>query len=366
MSDEYIGYAKRYFDYARRGPLHPLAKKAIKDYIETDYITEDLDFKIIQDVRRKFSKLIGCSKEEISLIPNVSLAAAAVAYSLPFRGKYKILTNNLEFASNRFPWQVLQRFGYNITTLVFKEKIDESKLIKFIDTDTELIAISHILYTSGYRVNIEEIYDVAKSFDAYLFLDAYQSIGAIEVKSHIADFIATGSGKWLLGLPGSGILYINRRLLNIIIPPFRGWFSQENINSYNSMTYIRAKNGRVMEAGYPPILGYVALNSILDEYLRIGIKNIERRISSLTSWLIDELNLIKNIKTITPDNPNRRGGIISINIGRNTYILYQYLVSKNYKLSIRDGNIRVSIHYYTSEDDILSFINDIKQFLKKH
>jgi len=367
MAGEYIGYAKKYFDYAKKGPLHPKAKEAMENYIRFDIgIDEEEEVKILSEVRDLSAKLLGCRSDEIALVPSVSLAAASVAYSLPYRGKKRVITNNLEFGSNRFPWYIMSRFGYRVDVIKFDKVVDEQKIIQSLSVDAELLAISHIFYSSGYRANITEIYDAVKAYDTYLFLDAYQSVGVVKVDAKHSDFIATGSGKWLLSTPGAGFLYVKKKILEKLIPPFQGWFSHKDIWSFSDIEYRRASSGRMLEAGYPPILDYISLHATLRELLKIGIDNIERRVRSLTTWIIDELALIKGVNLVTPRNPKKRGGIISFNIGKNTEKLYMYLLSRGYKLSLRLSNIRISVHYFTAEEDISSLITDIKTFISKY
>jgi selenocysteine lyase/cysteine desulfurase len=61
-----------------------------------------------------------------------------------------------------------------------------------------------------------------------IFVDSHQSPGnsVIDVKRTNVDFLAAGSQKYLLGIPGRAYLYVRKDLIQHLEPSFTGWFSQ--------------------------------------------------------------------------------------------------------------------------------------------
>lgn len=354
-----------FLDYASTSILHPSARENINILLSEWPIPLDDSLKILNEAKKLFSRIIGSSPNEIALVPNVSHAVATVAYSLPPSVKRRIVTNNLEFPSNRFPWKILTRHGYEVYEIIFNNlKFDKDIFTNALSEKDYMVALSHIFYQNGYRVNLKEISNIVHSRGAYLFVDAYQSIGAISVKSEYTDFLATGSGKWLMSVPGAGFLYVNRNVIDKLNPPYMGWMGMEDPAMYEADIFVPSKTASKLEAGFPSIVSYAGVVGVLREITRIGISNIERRVLSLTGWLIDELKLLKNINVLTPTNPINRGGIVSFSINNNNKRLYDFLLANKVKLSLRKGMIRVSIHYITHEREIEILLSKIKEFLR--
>jgi len=355
-----------FLDYAASSTLHPKAREAIFKAIENWPISLDESLKIIDNAKELFAKLINASREEIALIPNITTSVVTVINSLPLSSKTGIVTNNLEFPSNRFTWQVASRYGYKVREVIFKGIIpDEGKIVKAISSDDYLIAISHVFYQSGYRVNLKELYEVSKAKDALLFVDAYQSVGAIRVNAKLTDFLVCGSGKWLMSIPGSGFLYVSRRIIDQLRPPYRGWMSTINPKDFSAESYIPSSTASKLESGFPAIIGYIAITEVMKEILNFGLYNVESRVLSLTQWLIDELNKFKLIDIITPSIPSKRAGIISFTGKFDIQKLYNFLYNNRIKVSKRDNLIRISIHYITNEEEIQLLINYLKEFFRR-
>lgn len=59
-------------------------------------------------------------------------------------------------------------------------------------------------YHNGYKQNVREIASIAHRKGSLLFVDAYQSAGhtPIDVKEMDIDILATGTRKYMLGIPG--------------------------------------------------------------------------------------------------------------------------------------------------------------------
>ena len=70
-------------------------------------------------------------------------------------------------------------------------------------------------YRSGERLPVEEITRLAHERGALVLLDAYQSAGTLplDVGALDVDFLAAGTVKYLLGLPGLAFLYARRELV---------------------------------------------------------------------------------------------------------------------------------------------------------
>ena len=74
-----------------------------------------------------------------------------------------------------------------------------------------MVAVSHVLWTTGQVLDVAAICAAAHAAGAPLLLDGAQSAGAIavDVAATGADFYAFSGQKWLLGPQGSGGLWVS-------------------------------------------------------------------------------------------------------------------------------------------------------------
>jgi len=92
--------------------------------------------------------------------------------------------------------------------------------------------------------------------------------------------------------------------------------------------------------------------------LGVGIENIKKRIMDLTDLLIAELQE-SGISVLTPLEPDCRSGIVffgAVNPGD----LYKKLSSQKIIVSHRGAGIRVSPHFYNTEDEILRLVDCVR------
>jgi len=353
-----------FLNYAASSRLHPAARRAIREALEAWPLSFEEEARVLREARVLFARLIGADPGEVALVPNVTAAISAVAYGLPLSPRRRVLTNSLEFPTNRFAWMTMERLGYRVEEVEMEGPLfDESRLLDSLSGDEALVALSHVFYQSGYRVDLDSIYPAVRASGSLLFLDAYQSVGVVRVSASQADFIATGSGKWLMSIPGSGFLYVRRGVLEGMRPPFMGWMSTEDPGDVEARVYRPAPDARRLEGGFPPILGYVGVNAVLREMLRTGIGEIERRVLSLTGWLIDELSRIRGVRVVTPSDPRRRAGIVSFAGDFDPRKMGEYLASRGIVVSVRGGMVRASVHYVTSEEEVEALLSAVREFL---
>ncbi|MCE7741926.1 MAG: aminotransferase class V-fold PLP-dependent enzyme [Candidatus Heimdallarchaeota archaeon] len=96
--------------------------------------------------------------------------------------------------------------------------------------------------------------------------------------------------------------------------------------------------------------------------LEYGIANVEKRIMKLTNYLIHELQNLGNYEFISPLEEKHRSGVVNIRLPNNIE-LAKKLNSENIIISSRYGGLRISPHFYNTEEDIDELIRKLKQFL---
>ncbi len=312
------------------------------------------------NLREKVSKLINVSPEEISFIPNTSYGVNVVAHGLDIKPGENVVTDNLEFPTVVFPLLKLAKKGVKINIIKTNPNTFEEDILSNINKNTRLVALSHVSFNTGLKVDVKKIAKEARENGSYVLLDVIQSAGAVRVnaKELDVDFIVAGSYKWLMSPQGSGFLYIKKGLIED--PPFYGWKSSENYLEFNSNEFILERGPRRFEIGTIDMSATLALAKsceILSENMDL-VESSVLTLSGITIKLAEEHGL----EVITPKD--KRAGIVILKVNKAKEIVNS-LINENIVVSPRGEGIRISTHFYNTKDEINNVIERIAHYNKK-
>jgi selenocysteine lyase/cysteine desulfurase len=231
---------------------------------------------------------------------------------------------------------------------------------RLIDSQTLLVAVTQVCFRNGARLDIPGIVRLAHARGARVLLDCYQAVGAIsvDVGKLGVDFAVGGMLKYLLGTAGIGFLYVRGELIPGLTPSNSGWFAQERIFDMDISANRPSPTARRFEAGTPPVINCYAAEAGLKIILDIGTEAVEARITALTRRCMDGLEEI-GWAAVTPRQGERRGPMVAV-ASRDPARLSARLAERDIVTSFRDANIRATVHFYNSEDDIDAFVAAMK------
>jgi kynureninase len=106
------------------------------------------------------------------------------------------------------------------------EAVDRSKLLGRINSDTNLVLLTHVHFRNSERYNLKDLTSVARNVGARVIWHLSHSAGAVRL--HLFDDgaeLAVGCGyKYLNGGPGApAFLYVARQLQESLGSPLPGW-----------------------------------------------------------------------------------------------------------------------------------------------
>jgi selenocysteine lyase/cysteine desulfurase len=358
---------KTFLNHAGVSPLPKPASEAIQTYLEKRALKGESDFNP-DEARRLFARLVNAEPAEIALVPNTSMGLSIAANMLEYPSGSNMVTTDLEFPSVIYPWltaklkpKVEVRYVRNVDGELRQEDFKQS-----IDDQTVAVALSHVEYANGFRNNLKAIAETAHEHGAFLIVDACQSAGAlaIDVKSEGIDFLATSSYKWLLGPYGAGFLYIQKDLIEKSEPVFVGWASVEHkvfeaIDLWDNRELRLLGNASRFETGSPSYLSYVGAAAALKLILEAGPEKIERRVTGLAGYLIERLKK-EDFKVQTPEAIEHRSGIVNFLVD-NPQKKAEKISQRGITVSARMNGIRVSPHFYNTEEEIEKLLSELKR-----
>jgi kynureninase len=184
---------------------------------------------------------------------------------------------------------------------------------------TALVVLCHVAYRSAWLADAPELTRIAHDAGALVLWDLCHSAGSVPVAldGWDADLAVGCTYKYLNGGPGSPAFgYVNARLQADLTQPIQGWMGHAD-PFLMGPGYAPAKGMRRFISGTPPILGMVALQSMLELVEEAGIEAIRAKSVALTSYVVELADTTLPAVTLaSPRDPAQRGGHVTLHHDR--------------------------------------------------
>ncbi len=323
-------------------------------------------------IGRKLSFLLGAGNDEITMIPNASIAywvALSTQFGIKNGTRNKIVMTDHDFPSSLYAVSEIARFMEWEVELIpsyGQPGIDVETIINKIDERTLFVATSHVYFKSGYIQDISKISDRAKRVGAITLIDGYHAPGSIPVNLTDlgVDFYVGGCLKWLCGGPGNAFLYVSKNLKSKIKPRLTGWFAHNNPFVFSSDMEFTEGAYKFM-SGTPAVPSLYTASAGLDIIANVGVSQIREKSQEQTRLIIDKA-AERGFVLFSPDEDGFRGGSVSLSIPFG-YPVKQALEEHGIIIDYRKGLgqepdiIRVGPHFYTSDEEINVFFDTLDE-----
>ncbi len=350
-----------FLNNAAESPLNIRTKSALDDYIRLA-LHEPFNKESPRNaIRERLARIFGGTASDYALVTSTGVGIGMVAQGFPWQHGDNVVVPADEHWNNTFPWIALREKGVEVRFVEpgVDERVTPESVACHVDNHTKIVACAAVRFTTGFRADLKRISELAHAHKALFLVDAIQAAGVIpiDIDTLGIDIMSAAAFKWLLGLPGSGFVYINKTARQIISPVLPGMFAAES--DFRELRYF--PDARKYETGTIAYPLFHAWTAGLDLLTEIGIETIHSRIMILTDRIIDGL-VAKKLTVFSPvAQESERSAIISFSVGdSNTNEQLIETLSKNRVIvALRDGRIRVSPNFYNSEEDIDTFLEMI-------
>jgi kynureninase len=333
---------------------------------------QDTWWELPRKIGHKLSSLLGAGNDEITMIPNASIAhwmALSTQFGIKNGIRNKIVMTDHDFPSSLYAVSEVARFMEWEVDLVSSHGlpcIDVETIINKIDEKTLFVATSHVYFKSGYIQDISAISDRAQRVGAILLIDGYHASGTIPVNLTDlgVDFYIGGCLKWLCGGPGNAFLFVSKNLKSNIMPQLTGWFAHNNPFDFSSDMEFTEGSYKFM-SGTPSIPSLYTASAGLDIIERIGISQIRKKSQEQTRLIINKAHE-RGFALYSPDDDGSRGGSVSLDVPHG-YPVKQALGERGIIIDYRKGVgqepdiIRVGPHFYNRDEEIDIFFDTLDE-----
>ena len=308
-------------------------------------------------------KIIGAGPGEVVMHQNVSICQSVIHSCFDWTGpRNKLVTESLNFPSNLYLFQGLQRLGARVVNIESEDTITAplEKILAAIDTETRLVSISHVLFRSSALQNLKAITDRAHEVGAHIMADLYQSAGTVpvNVREIGVDFATGGSVKWLCGGPGAGYLYVRRDLWPMLEPRVTGWAAHKEPFAFDTGSMEYAGDALRFTTGTPNVPAMYAAKSGYEIIQEVGVEKIRAKSVRQTEFLI-ALAEEAGFPIRCPRTPAGRGGTVTIDVPNGKAVTAE-LARREILVDYRPGaGIRIAPHFYTKDEELELVIREI-------
>jgi selenocysteine lyase/cysteine desulfurase len=347
-----------YLNSGSYGLLSDAVEAAVRRYLD-DRTLKGADWggwmERMEAVREAMAGLLNAAPEEVAVTASASAGINTIASALDFSGaRNRVVVSNLEFPTSAQIWHAQAPRGAVVEHAAEAGDgcIPLEHFERLIDERTAVVAITHVCYRNGARIDVEGVVRLARAKGALVLLDCFQAIGAlqVDVQKLGVDFAVGGMLKYLLGTAGIGFLYAARRHHAALLPTASGWFAQADIGAMDIFANAPAPDARRFQAGTPPVINCYAAEAGVGLIRELGPKAVEDRILALTGACMDRL-AAEGFVLATPREDARRGPLVAIR-AKDDNALVARLAERDVVVSCRDSNVRAMFHAYNDEADI--------------
>lgn len=251
-----------YLNAGSAGPLPQAAVDATRAALERDLVEgrsgrayiEEL-FEQRERIRGALAGVLGTTAELVALTDSTTRGCQIVVAGLGLGAEDEVVTTTEEHFGLT---SQLRASGARVVTA----EADEDALLAAVTPRTRLIAVSHVLWTTGRRLDLARL---RRPDGAPLLVDGAQSAGAIPPDLDGADFYTVSAQKWLCGPDPSGALYVrDPERLDVALPSI---FSGQTHEADGS--FVPKDGARRFDAGWagaPSLAGLEAALGVHPEW----------------------------------------------------------------------------------------------------
>jgi selenocysteine lyase/cysteine desulfurase len=300
--------------------------------------------------------LIRADCDEIAITSSTATGINIVANGIPWREGDAVVVPTVDFPANMYPWMRLTAKGVEVRRVPPRDgRISTEDLLAACDSKTRVLAVSLVQFSTGFRVAIEALGEACRLRGILLVVDGMQAVGWANVDVHVLpiDAMALQSYKWLLGPFGVGWLYLRRGLIEQIEPVAVGSRSVTPRESFLDHRFELSPTATRYETGVLNLHGIAAAGASLDILTQVGLPAIEAHVLSLADHLAEGLAMRGcDIMSARTNVLERSPIVVFRHPELSASACHHKLIEAGVIVSLREGAVRASPHFYNTNDDI--------------
>jgi len=327
---------------------------------DLDYLIGGSDMKNkamsqLSKVKHTVGSFFHCPGEQVALVPNFSLGLNLLLEGLPKDQRVLLLESdypsvNWPFESRNFPREYVS----------IDENLEQNIHGRIKDGKIDVLALSLVQWVNGILIDLDFLRELKKEFPHLLILaDGTQYLGMEEFNFETSgiDILGASAYKWLLAGYGNGFFLVREGAQDRFDLKAIGHGSVEGDASKRDQITLC----KMLEPGHLDTLNFGSLDFALKFLNDIGQDNIEQQVRRLSQRAMEAFSSLGLLETYVPARKKHSG----IFLVQGDDKLFNRLREQNVVASPRGGGIRLSFHFYNTEEEVDQIAKILKRWVSK-
>jgi len=324
------------------------------DFLISGSILKEKQGKLLAQVRESVGKFFNCAPNRVALVPNFSYGFNTLLEGIDKSKKVLLLEGDYPSIN----WAVTSR-GFEVCYAQINEKIEANIEAAFKENKPDIFAFSIVQYISGIKLSIPFLKELKAKYPETIFVaDGTQFCGTenFDFDDSGLDVVICSTYKWLNAGYGNGFILFNENVQGKVAPKALGFNSLQGKYKAHEGNFI----GK-FEPGHQDTLNFGSLKIALDLLNEVGKENVQEKVANISKLAKKEFSALR---LLHEDVVNREQHSSIFNI-KGDAKLYDYLRSNDVITSQRGEGIRLSFHYFNTEEELDQLVVLLKKFLGK-
>jgi len=298
-----------------------------------------------ETVRGKAARFLGARTEEIAFLPNTSWGINLVAQSFPWAAGDNVVSDDMEFPSNAYPWHALAARGVECRVTKSRDgRITADDIAARIDARTRIVAVSWVAFHNGWVYPLSDIGGLCRERGILFVVDGIQGLGVLpaDVERDRIDVLVADGHKWLYGPEGGAIFYVREGARDRVPASATGWWNNKSSASYLDYRFEPYEGARRYEPGTLPTDHIVGIGAGIDLLSEMGREAVRDRVRAIVEAL--RLGLVARGWRIATPEPIGAGILAATHPSLPPRAVAKALEERGVIVAPREGFVRFSPH----------------------
>jgi len=310
-------------------------------------------------LRQVAARMASVSEDCVGFVRNTSHGLAIAAQALPKKSAGNTVCVANDYPSQIYPW--MARGPVRLVEPRPDGFVHETDLEAACDSDTDVMAISWVHWTSGQELDLHRLGTFCRRRGIRFVVDVVQGFGALrlDLSSLPVDIAVAGCHKWMMAPAGIGMMFVHPETMRHLEAVNIGWNSVEHPMQWDRLHFedLRATPRR-FEEGSPSLTATAALLASLEGMESVGFDTIDanvRQLARLTRALLTDRGMKVAPGSVSSGIvPFRHPAMANDDVAAG-------LDRQRVRCAVRGGWVRFSPHFYLDETDIAAAVDAIPE-----
>lgn len=334
-----------YLNAGTNGPLPRAAVDAARARLERDLVEGRSGMPWVEEIRALRERIrsgiaavLGTTEDLVALTDSTTRGCQIVISGLGLGADDEIVTSDQEH------FGLIGSLHASGAQVIVADG-DEESLLAAVTPRTRLIATSHVLWTTGRRLDLSRL---RRADGPLLLVDGAQSAGAIHVDLAGADFYTVSAQKWLCAPDQSGALFVrDPERLKVALP---GMFSQ--LSHEVDGSFVPKEGARRFDSGWtggPLLAGLEAALAVHPDWRYDGAARASARCRELLEPLVEVVTPAGHSTLVAFRPPGDPADLVA-KLGERGVIVRE-IPGRNL--------VRASCGWWTSDEDVRRLVDGL-------